>query len=97
MNAMGFHWTTSQRGSAFVRGSAESCQGDRRAPRGVATGTNQERGDKMVAHNGSLVRGEGFWSLTGPCLKKVPRLDLDTSQRADPPSPQQNCLYLQNY
>lgn len=33
-------------------------------------------------------RGEGFSSLTGPRLKKVPRLNLNTTQRADPPSPQ---------
>lgn len=30
-------------------------------------------------------RGEGFWSLTGPRLKKVPRLNLNTTQRAEAP------------
>lgn len=56
-------------------------------PRGVATGTNQERGDEMDARYSNLAKTRGVRSLTGPRLKKVPRLDLDTTQRAAPPSP----------
>lgn len=83
--------TPSQRGSAFVRGQ-QSCHGDRRAPspppRGVATGTNQEPGAKMDAHCSVLAERREVRSLTGPRLKKVPRLNLNTMQRARPPRPQ---------
>lgn len=58
-------------------------------PRGVATGRNQERGDKMDARYSNLAETRGVGSLTGPRLKKVPRLNLDTTQRAGPPSPQE--------
>lgn len=104
----------------------QSCHGDRRAPthspqkppipprqKGVATGTNQEPGDKkMDARYGNLAkrkRGKreggrrGGRSLTGPGVKKVPRLDLDTTQRAAPSPPasprltSENSLYLPNY
>lgn len=54
-------------------------------PRGAAAGTNQERGDKMDARYGSLAGRRGVRSLTGPRLKKVPRLNLNTTQRAGPP------------
>ena len=57
-------------------------------PRGVATGTDQERGDKMDARYSNLGKTRGAGSLTGPRLKKVPRLNMNTTQRADPPSPQ---------
>lgn len=67
-------------------------------PRGVATGRNQERGDKMDARYSNLAEARGGGSLTGPRLKKVPRLNLDTTQRAGaPPSPQNNRVYLPNY
>lgn len=54
-------------------------------PRGVATGTNQERGDEMDARYSNLAKARGVRSLTGPRLKKVPRLNLNTTQRAGPP------------
>ena len=54
-------------------------------PRGVATGTNQERGDTTDARHGSLATRRGVRSLTGPRLKKVPRLNLNTTQRPEPP------------
>lgn len=54
-------------------------------PRGVATGTNQERGDKTDARWSNLAKRRGVRSLTGPRLKKVPRLNLNTTQRAGPP------------
>lgn len=85
--------TASQRGSAFVRGQ-QSCHGDRRDPtkRGVATGTSQERGDKMDARYSNLAKRRGVRPLTGPRLKKVPRLNLNTTQRAGPPRPRKQLV-----
>lgn len=48
----------------------------------------RKRGDKKDARYGNLGNGEkGVRSLTGPRLKKVPRLNLNTTQRAAPRLP----------
>lgn len=73
--------TPSQRGSAFVRGQ-QSCHGDRRAPT-KRRGHRYKPGTRR--QNGNLAKRRGVRTLTGPRLKKVPRLNLNTTQRAGPP------------
>lgn len=54
-----------------------------RPPIGVAIGTNQEREDEMDALYSNLAQRKGVRSLTGPRLKKVPRLIWNTTQSAE--------------
>lgn len=85
-----------KRGSISVKGQ-RSCHGNRRAPTiGVAIGTNQEREDEMDALYSNLAQRKGVRSLTGPRLKKVPRLIWNTTQSAEALT-SKNSLYLPNY
>lgn len=83
----------SQRGSAFVKGG-QSCHGDRKASLikkvWPQVQTRNEETKWMLATVNLAKRRGGVRSLTGPRLKKVPRLNLNTTQRAVLPSPQKN-------
>lgn len=87
-------WEPLHKEEVHLRGGQQSCHGDRRATPttttlppslGVATGTRNEETKKWMLARVTSQRGEGFSSLTGPRLKKVPRLNLNTTQRAEPP------------
>lgn len=95
LGAMG---TPLQRGSAFVWGLAGLPWRQESLPEEAWPQVQVRKEEiKMDAATVTWQReGGGVWSLTGPCLKKVPRLNLNIWQRPDPAHPQET-IHLLNY